>query len=65
MMKYFNDLRFVIGLFFLITGLILVLTSFFGPSDIIAGVGVKGNLWVGLPILVFASGMLYFSLKEK
>ena len=64
-MKYLTDLRFVIGLFFLVVGIILILTSLFGPSDIIVNIGIKGNLWVGLPILVFAGSMLFASLRSK
>ncbi len=54
--KRFDDLSFVIGLFFSVVGIILLLTHFFGPSDSVAG--VKLNLVSGAVMTVFGSFML-------
>jgi len=61
--KVLNDLRFVIGLFFTLVGIILIGASLFGPSDIVPGVGVKGNLWAGLPMVLFGLAMLLLALR--
>jgi uncharacterized membrane protein len=62
-MKHLGDLRFVIGLFFSIVGAILLLASAFGPSDLVPGAGVKGNLVTGVPITLFGLVMLAFALR--
>lgn len=49
------DLRFLIGLFFLIVGLIVVLASF-GESSVPNGNQI--NLYTGITFLVFAGLML-------
>ncbi len=57
------DLRFVIGLFFLIVGLIVVIASF-GESKVPDG--SKINLYTGIVFLVFAGGMLLsFRASQK
>lgn len=58
-----EDLRFTIGLFFLLVGGILLLAAVLppGPGDVPAGAlqaGVNLNLWVGLVFLAFAGLML-------
>ncbi len=59
MEKKLGDLRFVIGLFFAVVGIILLLTSVFGPSDEVSG--VRLNLVVGAFMGAFGAGMLFLS----
>ncbi|OIN56481.1 hypothetical protein [Arsenicibacter rosenii] len=57
------DLRFVIGLFFLIIGLIVIIASF-GESKIVDGSQI--NLYAGIVFIVFAGGMLLsFRASQK
>lgn len=56
-----EDLRFTIGLFFLLVGGILLLAAVLPPGHVPAGAlqaGVNLNLWVGLTFLAFAGLML-------
>ncbi|WP_164714397.1 hypothetical protein [Chitinophaga rhizosphaerae] len=57
-MERLTDLRFIIGLFFLLTGLLLAGYSFFRAK---AGI----NLWYGLLIMGFGRLMALFSPKPK
>ena len=54
--KRFDDLSFVIGLFFSVVGVILLLTHWFGPSDEVAG--VRLNLVSGAVMTAFGAVML-------
>jgi len=58
--KFITDLRFVIGLFFAIVGLILLGTWMLGPSDLVGGVHL--NLISGLLIFVFGIFMLVLAV---
>lgn len=57
-MDKFLDLRFVIGLFFILTGLLLLLYGCFHPADAV-------NLWSGGLFLVFGLLMAFLSFKVK
>ena len=59
----FADLRFVIGLFFLLIGLILVATGFFTPE--LTPSGHNLNLMTGLMMLAFSVFMLNLSVRAK
>ena len=50
-----EDLRFFIGVFFLMIGLLLVGESFMVPSMV---EGINVNLWVGLSFLAFSVSSL-------
>lgn len=53
--KRFDDLSFVIGLFFAVVGVILLLTHWFGPNDSVAGVRlnlVSGAVMTGFGVLM-------------
>ena len=66
--KIISDLRFLIGSFFSVVGVILLLASFFGPNDYSEVVGIKVNLVVGLFVLAFGLFMLilaYARCKNK
>ena len=54
------DLRFVIGAFFLIVGLLLLVYSFVSE-----GTGTDVNRWCGLLFLVFAVVMIVVSLRKE
>jgi hypothetical protein len=57
-MKYFKDLRFIIGLFFLIVSGLLIIAGFtVDPSEGAAG-DVNINLMVGEYMLAFAGAMM-------
>ncbi|HME09312.1 MAG TPA: hypothetical protein VKG25_19795 [Bryobacteraceae bacterium] len=57
-----NDLRIPIGLFFSITGAILLITAFTGHSK--APIGSENvNLYSGLCMLVFGSVMLWLARR--
>ncbi|MBD0280475.1 MAG: hypothetical protein ICV81_21280 [Flavisolibacter sp.] len=53
------DLRFVIGLFFLIIGILLLLHSFLAPGDM-----ETVNRWCGIVFIVFAALMLILSRQK-
>jgi hypothetical protein len=60
MYKKLEDLRFVIGLFFLILGVILLVASrLYPPLE-----GINLNQRVGVVMLLFSGAMLYSSTKE-
>lgn len=59
-----DDLRLPIGMFFLITGMILLVTAFtsgsrapLGPEDV--------NLYCGVSMLVFGSVMLWLARRAR
>jgi hypothetical protein len=59
MHKRFNELSFVIGLFFTIVALILLIGSFLGKKasgDI--------NIYTGLVFLAFGIGMIFIKSKQ-
>lgn len=56
------DLRFVIGVFFTIIGLLLLLYSFFSASEVEAGKGI--NRYSGLALLVFGIFMIILSFRK-
>ena len=61
-MDRISDLRIIIGMFFGLIGIVLVAASLFGPSDVIVGLNIKGNLWVGSFMIVFATTMILLGL---
>ena len=56
-MKKLLDLGFMIGLFFLITGVILVIGALFSAGEL----SKKINIYCGLGYIVFAMIMMIFS----
>jgi uncharacterized membrane protein HdeD (DUF308 family) len=60
-MKKFFDLRFVIGVFFLVVGILLLIYSFTNP--IVAHPEV--NRWSGIFFMVFALVMILMSFDKK
>lgn len=65
MMRLLEDLRFFIGAFFVIVGLLLAVAGLVQP-EITAGVNL--NLVVGITFVVFGGGALalaYCGLKKK
>ncbi|HLJ47025.1 MAG TPA: hypothetical protein VKU01_13500 [Bryobacteraceae bacterium] len=58
-----EDLRGPIGLFFLLTGLILVVASFAMPGARAPLTDANVNLYCGLPMLVFGSVMLWLARR--
>lgn len=57
-MDRFLDLRFVIGLFFILTGLLLLLYGCFHQHQAI-------NLWSGGIFMIFGLFMVFLSFKVK
>jgi len=55
------DLRFVIGAFFAVIGLLLLLYSFLSASQ----ESVAVNRWCGIAFIAFAIVMLILSFKDK
>ena len=53
------DLRFVIGLFFLIIGVLLLIFSFVSQGN-----GVSINLWSGIAFSLFGLFMLFLSFRK-
>ncbi len=53
------DLRFVIGIFFLAVGLLLLIYSF--VSDVTHNI----NRWCGIIFIIFSLVMLFLSLKKE
>lgn len=53
------DLRLVIGMFFLIVSLILIITSFIGKS------GSEINRNAGIAFLVFSAVMIWLSKRKQ
>lgn len=60
-MNKFFDLRFVIGAFFFVVGILLLLYSFTNPTIEHAAV----NRWSGIFFLVFAVIMMLLSIDKK
>ena len=59
-----GDLRLPIGMFFLITGLILLITGFIGDSR--APLGPEDvNLYCGVSMLLFGSVMLWLARRAR
>jgi len=61
MMNKFFDLRFVIGIFFLAVGILLLLDSFANPTVMHAAV----NRWCGIVFMVFALIMIALAFGKK
>ena len=55
------DLRFVIGSFFLIVGILLVIYSFLNETEQAKDI----NLWCGIAFSVFGIFMILLSLKQE
>jgi len=55
------DLRFVIGSFFLIVGILLVIYSFLNETEQAKDI----NLWCGITFSVFGIFMILLSLKQE
>ncbi|MEO8720524.1 MAG: hypothetical protein ABI297_02950 [Ginsengibacter sp.] len=60
-MNKFFDLRFVIGIFFLAVGMLLLIYSFTNPTIEHAAV----NRWCGLAFILFALIMIALSFQKK
>ncbi|MDE3185483.1 MAG: hypothetical protein KGM16_18890 [Bacteroidota bacterium] len=60
-MKKFFDLRFVIGVFFLVVGILLLIYSFTNPSMAHPEV----NRWSGIFFMAFAIIMIIMSFDKK
>lgn len=60
-MNKFFDLRFVIGIFFLIIGILLLIHSLTNPTEMHAAV----NRWSSVAYLAFAITMLLLSIDRK
>jgi hypothetical protein len=59
-MKKLYDLRFVIGMFFLVIGVLLIGYVLFASTS----VGVSINKWCGILFILFGGFMLALSLKK-
>jgi len=64
MMKRLDDLRFVIGLFFGIVSIILLITSFFVEATPQASDAGNLNLFAGTVMFVFSAFMLGSAMKD-
>jgi prolipoprotein diacylglyceryltransferase len=62
-MKKLLDLRFVIGVFFLIVGILLFIYHFTGTKD--ASMSMSVNLWCGIVFIAFGTGMIVLSNTNK
>lgn len=60
-MQRLTDLRFVIGIFFGVAGLIVLVASFAGDGGKTGGAQI--NLYAGLAYLIFGLGMWWSSRK--
>ncbi|HLE01821.1 MAG TPA: hypothetical protein VJB59_16290 [Bdellovibrionota bacterium] len=60
--KYLDDLRFIIGVLFMIFALILVVLGITEP--VVPG-RLNLNLYTGLFMAVFSGGMLFFSVRDQ
>lgn len=58
MVDKFLDLRFVIGLFFVLTGLLLLLYGWLHPAT-------TANLWSGGLFVIFGGIMILLSFKKQ
>lgn len=61
MMNKFFDLRFVIGIFFLAVGILLLVYSFTNPTVEHAAV----NRWCGIAFMVFALVMIGLAFQKN
>lgn len=61
-MKKFFDLRFVIGVFFLTVGVLLLIYSLLSPPD--EGFSPSVNFWSSILFIIFSVGMLLLSVKK-
>jgi hypothetical protein len=61
MMNKFFDLRFVIGIFFLAVGILLLLYSFTNPTVMHAAV----NRWCGIVFMIFALIMIALAFGKN
>ncbi|ULQ51294.1 hypothetical protein [Flavihumibacter fluvii] len=59
MYKRFNQLSFVIGIFFVITSVILL------GNVLLTGSGEKINIYSAVAFLIFGAFMIFLSTKEK
>jgi hypothetical protein len=60
------DLRYLIGVLFVIFGLLLALYGLAGPSaDYQRSLGINVNLWWGLVMLVFGALMFFAAWQKK
>lgn len=60
-MNKFFDLRFVIGIFFLAVGILLLIYSFTNPTVEHAAV----NRWCGIGFMIFASVMIALAFGKN
>ena len=60
-MSRLTDLRYVIGIFFFLAGLILLITSFLGDGGKTGGAQI--NLYSAIVYLIFGGGMWFSSRK--
>lgn len=60
-MNKFFDLRFVIGVFFLVVGIMLLIYSFFNEGVAHAAV----NMWSAIFFIIFAVFMIIISFGKK
>jgi len=63
MEKRFTDLRFVIGLFFSITGILLLIAAF--TKVAVHSWEKNVNLYAGLVVLIFGIGMFLAAINNK
>ncbi|ANE49602.1 hypothetical protein [Flavisolibacter tropicus] len=63
MQKRLLDLRFVIGLFFTIIGLLLLVYSFFATTQLETGESI--NRYTGLVLLAFGVFMIILSQRKE
>lgn len=63
MEKHFTDLRFVIGCFFSITGILLLMASF--TTNTIHSWEKNVNLYSGIVVLIFGVGMFLAAVRNK
>jgi uncharacterized membrane protein len=62
-MKKLLDLRFVIGMFFTIVGLLLAIYHFTGTVN--AALNTSVNIWCGLLFMLFGISMITLSYVQK
>ena len=62
-MKKLLDLRFVIGMFFSVVGVLLIIYHFAGTVN--TSFSPTVNLWCGILFLVFGIGMIVLSYVHK
>lgn len=62
-MERYGDLRFIIGTFFFISGIVLLVTAFFVASQ--KTFGHELNLYGGLGMTLFGALMLWLRWRDK